>query len=149
MQDMDIRLAIPGDIPECAALRGRTRENAISVEQLAAMGITVDSWAAEVESGLLTGYVCVVREAIVGYCFGENASGEILVLAVLPNYESRGIGSRLLGLVVGHLSARGHKRLFLGCTVDPAVRAHGFYRRLGWHSSGTIDRRGDEVLELF
>jgi len=130
-------------------LRGWTRENAISVEQLAAMGITVESWADELKSGLLMGYVHVDRGSIVGYCFGENASGEIVVLALLPGYEHRGIGRRLLRLVVNHLSARGHERLFLGCTVDPAARSPGFYRHLGWASTGTFDRQGDEVLELF
>ena len=25
----------------------------------------------------------------------------------------------------------------------------GFYRHLGWRSTGTVDRLGDEVLELF
>jgi GNAT superfamily N-acetyltransferase len=146
---MKCRLAVPDDIQECAVLRGRTRENAISIEQLAAMGITVESWADEVKSGLLTGYVHVDRGSIVGYCFGESASGEIVVLALLPTHEHRGIGRRLLGLVVDHLSAHGHTRLFLGCTVDPTARAHGFYRHLGWASTGTFDRRGDEVLELF
>jgi GNAT superfamily N-acetyltransferase len=147
--DVNYRLAAPDDIHECAVLRGRTRENAISLEQLTAMGITVESWVDEVKSGLLTGYVHVDGGSIVGYCFGEDASGEIVVLALLPSHENRGIGRRLLALVVNHLSARGHARLFLGCSVDPAARSHGFYRHLGWVSTGTLDRRGDEVLELF
>ena len=58
---MKCRPAVPEDIQACAVLRGRTRENAISVGQLAAMGITVESWANEVKSGLLTGYVHIDR----------------------------------------------------------------------------------------
>ncbi len=133
---MNSRLAVPDDIQACVVLRGQTRENAVSAEQLAAMGITVETWANDVRSGSLTGYVRTDHESIIGYCFGENASGEVLVLALLPNYENRGVGKRLLGLVVKHLYSAGPRRLFLGCAADPATRSHGFYRHLGWASTG-------------
>lgn len=143
------RPANPDDIPVCLVLRGQTRENAVSVERLAAVGITAESWANAVAMDLLPGYVCTDDGSIVGYCFGDKASGEVVVLALLPAYEGRGIGRHLLGLVVSHLSKVGHKRLFLGCSADPATRSHGFYRHLGWASTGTFDRAGDEVLEFF
>jgi ribosomal protein S18 acetylase RimI-like enzyme len=146
---MNSRLAIPDDIAACIVLRGQTREYAISAEKLAAMGITEESWANDVRSGSLTGYVSTDHESIIGYCFGDNATGEVVVLALLPAYENRGIGRHLLSLVVKHLSATGHRRLFLGCAADPAMRSHGFYRHLGWVSTGTFDRAGDEILELF
>src|SRR5688500_1079066 len=138
------RSAIPADIAACVDLRGKTRENAASAERLAAVGITVASWADDVKTGALTGFVCTDEDAIAGYCFGDVASGEVVVLALLPAYESRGIGRRLLDLVVERLSAGGHQRLFLGCSADPATRSHGFYRHLGWSSTGTIDRFNDE-----
>src|SRR5687768_15349632 len=109
------RLATPDDIQECLILRGRTRQNAISPERLATMGITVQSWANDVRSGSLVGYVCTDDESIVGYCFGGIASGEVVVLALLPTHEAQGIGRHLLGLVINHLSASGHERLYLGC----------------------------------
>jgi GNAT superfamily N-acetyltransferase len=130
-------------------LRGQTRENAISSERLEALGITVESWGSDVNSGALTGYVCTDRESIIGYCFGDNASGEVVVLVLHPDYENRGIGRQLLDLVVRHLRARGHERLFLGCSADPNVRSHGFYRHLGWTFTGERDHLGDEVLEYF
>jgi GNAT superfamily N-acetyltransferase len=143
------RRATTDDIHACLILRGRTRQNAISVERLAAMGITEDSWSADVRSDSLPGYVCCDKDSIVGYCFGDKASGEVVVLALLPEYEGRGIGRRLLGLVVDHLAGVGHERLFLGCAADPATRSHGFYRHLGWVCTGTFDGAGDEILELF
>ena len=146
---LQFRAATPADINACVDLRGRTRENAISAERLAQMGITVASWAEDVKTGALPGFVCTDEGAIAGYCFGEMASGEVVVLALLPQYESRGIGRRLLGLVAGQLSAVGHKRLFLGCAADPKTRSYGFYRHLGWSSTGRVDRFGDEVLEYF
>ena len=52
------RAATAEDVPACLELRGRTRENAIRVQRLAAMGITAQSWSDDVRSGLLPGYVC-------------------------------------------------------------------------------------------
>ena len=147
--NMNSRLAIPDDIPACLVLRGQTRENAISAARLASMGITAESWANDVRSGSLTGFVCIEHGSIVGYCFGDNANGEVVVLALLPAFERRGLGRHLLSLVVKHLSDAGYSRLFLGCSVDSAARSHGFYRHLGWAPTGTVDRAGDEILELF
>lgn len=144
---LQFRPATPDDIAACVILRGKTRQNAISEERLASMGITVESWAEDVRSGALPGYVCVDAGEIVGYCFGHKTSGEVIVLALLPAYEGQGIGRRLLDLMVTHLGALGHERLFLGCSPDPATRSHGFYRHLGWTSTGTFDDNGDEVLE--
>ena len=143
------RAATEDDIPACLVLRGRTRENAISPERLAGMGITAASWSDEVRTGALLGFVCVDRGTVVGYCFGEAATGEVVVLALLPEHEGRGIGRHLLGLVVAQLAAAGHARLFLGCSPDPRTRSHGFYRHLGWTPTGRFDSRGDELLEWF
>ena len=145
---LSFRAAAPADIAACVDLRGRTRENAVSAQRLAAMGITVASWAKDVETGALAGFVCTEDDRIVGYCFGDIASGEVVVLALLPQVESQGAGRRLLDLVVGRLSAAGHQRLFLGCSADPKTRSHGFYRHLGWRSTGAFDRFNDEILEL-
>ena len=146
---MNSRLAIADDIAACLILRGQTRENAISTERLAAMGITAEAWANDVRSGSLTGFVCTEHESIIGYCFGDNANGEVVVLALLPAFEHRGVGRHLLSLVVRHLSDTGYRRLFLGCSADPSTRSHGFYRHLGWAPTGVFDLAGDEVLELF
>ncbi len=142
------RPACPADAEACVALRGRTRQNAVSRERLAELGITPASWADDTRSGRLPGHVCLDGEQLVGYCFGDTASGEIVVLALLPEHEGRGIGRQLLGLMVQTLREAGHQRLFLGCARDPATRSHGFYRHLGWRPTGEFDALGDEVLEL-
>ena len=142
------RPATPHDIAECIVVRGQTRENAVTVERLAAVGVTLESWRADVESGTLPGFVCEEQGRIVGYCFGDVTSGEIVVLALLPQAEHQGLGRALLAQTVALLQARGFTRLFLGCAADPAVRSHGFYRHLGWQPTGEVDTRGDEILEL-
>jgi L-amino acid N-acyltransferase YncA len=70
------------------------------------------------------------------------------VLALLPEWEGRGIGKSLLQMMVADLAKLGFRRLFLGCSSDPTVRSYGFYRYLGWKSTGTFDANHDEVLEL-
>ena len=143
------RSAQPADAAECVAVRGRTRENALSAGQLRALGITAKSWAENIRCGALPGHVCTSAGNIIGYCFGLRDSGEIEVLAVLPEFEDGGIGRELLHRTAGSLAELGHRRLFLGCSPDPTSRSYGFYRHLGWRSTGTFDQRGDEILEIF
>lgn len=142
------RGAVPSDIAACIELRGKTRENAVSVERLKQLGVTQASWSADVANGDLPGYVCLDQGQIVGYCFADKRSGEIVVLALLPPWEGRGIGKSLLELSVTDLAKLGFQRLFLGCSSDPKVRSYGFYRHLGWKSTDTFDANHDEVLEL-
>jgi N-acetylglutamate synthase-like GNAT family acetyltransferase len=141
------RKAVPGDTPACILLRGMTRENAFSVEQLAERGITLESWRDAIADGSLPGHLATEDGKIVGYCFAHADSGEIAVLALLPSHEGKGIGRKLLALMVEDLRQRGLTRLFLGCSTDPEVRSYGFYRHLGWRSTGSFDEAGDEVLE--
>lgn len=140
--------AIASDTVECVRLRGQTRENAVSEARLRELGVTVENWRADIESGVLPGYVCRDGAKLVGYCFGDARSGELVVLALLPDYEGLGLGRRLLDLVVKQLRGLGHQRFFLGCSADPSVRSYGFYRHLGWRSTGKPYRLGDEELEL-
>jgi len=68
----------------------------------------------------------------VGFAMGNGLTGEMWVVAVLPEYEGRGIGRALLGRVEAYLRSRGRSRLWLTTDVDPSLRAYGFYRRCGW-----------------
>ena len=143
------RPALPEDAEECVAVRGRTRQNAASEEWLRSIGVTSHSWGENIRSGALPGHVCTVDGKVVGFCFGARATGEIEVVALLPDFENRGIGRELLDRTSKALAKLGHTRLFLGCSPDPASRSHGFYRHLGWRSTGTFDKYGDEILENF
>jgi ribosomal protein S18 acetylase RimI-like enzyme len=155
---LSYRPAVPADAAACVTLRGQTRENSVSAARLAELGITAENWGADILSGALPGWLCEgdheepseapKARKLLGYCFGDTRTGEIVVLALLPEAEGRGIGKTLLGRMVGLLHARGFRRLFLGTASSSAVRSHGFYRHLGWRPTGETDARGDEVLEL-
>lgn len=145
--NLQYRTATPADARDCIRLRGLTRDNAIPDDLLASVGITAESWAKDIQDGASPGFVCTAADEMAGYCFGSAKTGEVLVLAMHPNYEDRGIGKELLRLVVEYLQAQGHDRPFLACSPDPSVRSYGFYRHLGWSSTGSFDDNGDEVLE--
>lgn len=146
---LEYRVVRPDDVPECLILRGETRENSISAKTLKARAITVDSWAKDVRWRTLQGCVCLSGAMIVGYSFGDKGSGEVAVLALLPAFENQGIGKSLLSRVEKEFGALGFNRLFLGCSPDRSTRSYGFYRHLGWQSTGTFDASGDEILERF
>ena len=140
--------ALAQDAAAFITLRGQTRQNAVSAERLAELGITALSWAGLMRSGNLSGHACHANGLLAGYCFGDIASGEIIVLALLPELENMGAGKTVLALVMDDLYRHGHRRLFLGCSSDPASRSYGFYRHLGWVPTGDTDAHGDEVLEF-
>ncbi len=146
--DTSIEPARAEEADEFIQLRGRTRENAVPEARLASLGITAGTWAADIRAGLLLGFTAKESGRLVGYCFGNTKTGEIVVLAVLPEAEGKGIGRALLSQVVASLRIRGHQKLFLGCSADPNVRSHGFYRHLGWRPTGAVDSHNDEILEL-
>ena len=140
------RPALPSDISTCMAIRGKTRDNPMTVEDLASFGVTEASWSSAVQQGQTIGTVYETDGEIVGYCFGDTQTAEILVLAVLPEFEGQGVGKTLLRDVMEKLFQEGHQRLWLAASPDPAVLANGFYRYLGWQPTGEADIHLDEIL---
>ena len=116
-----------GDIEELFDVRGATRENAAATTK---------------------GWVCSYESRIVGFCMVESDAGKVLGLAVLPEFEGRGIGKTLLSLAVEWLRSFGPPRIWLGASSDQDTRAYGFYRSLGWRPVGEGDPSGDEILVL-
>ena len=142
------RETLPSDIDGLFSVRARTRESAISREGLASIGIAPKSIAKQMASGRLKGWVCLHGATLVGFCNGDGDSGEVLVLAVLPEYERRGVGTGLLSRVVEWLRSVGCNTIWLAASPDTRIRAHGFYRSLGWRPNGKTEQNGDEILVL-
>jgi GNAT superfamily N-acetyltransferase len=145
---LEYRSAKPADIAECIDIRGMTRDNAISAMRLSEMGITLESWSEHVRTNSLPGVVCVSEDRIVGYSFCDRMTGEVVVLALRPEYENQGIGRKLLERIVELLSSYGHATIFLRCSSDPKSRSYGFYRHIGWRTTNAFDENNDEILEL-
>ena len=142
------RETLLSDIEGLFSVRAGTRQNPISKEGLASIGVTPESIAKQMASSRLKGWVCLDGSALVGFCNGDGETGEVLVLAVLPEYERRGIGTGLLSRVVEWLRSVSSNTIWLAASPDPRIRAHGFYRSLGWRPNGKTEQNGDEILVL-
>jgi GNAT superfamily N-acetyltransferase len=96
----------------------------------------------------LRSWECVADSQVVGHCAGDATTGEIVGLSVIPTHQGRGIGKRLLAQVVSAMRAEGANRIWVAAPSDPAVRAYGFYRAVGWRPTGGRTPDGSEILEL-
>jgi GNAT superfamily N-acetyltransferase len=63
----------------------------------------------------------VIETARNSLCNGDGETCEILVLAVLPEYEGRGIGSKLLAHVVEWLRSVGFNTWLISITARLAM----------------------------
>jgi len=129
---VNIREITSADIPVLFELRPRTRETALTVEKLRILGITPESVAAWLK-GSTEGWLCQTNAGeIVGFCMADISTGELLVIALPPEYERRGIGGKLMQCAESRLAQSGCSRAWLTTALDPALRAYGFYRHRGW-----------------
>lgn len=77
------------------------------------------------------------RGVIVGFSAADPRDGGIWALFVMPSFEGKGIGSRLLAEACSCLQSAGIERAWL--TTDPNTRAEQFYRTAGWECVGERD----------
>jgi len=139
-----LREATAADLPGISAVRLAVRENATTPAELDRRGITNESVAASFLANS-RGWVALESGAIVGFSIADRADCSIFALFVLPGYEGRGLGSRLLDLAVDWLWESGADRVWL--TTDPRTRAAGFYDRRAWVAVGS-EGNGEQRYEL-
>ena len=144
---VEFRDAKTEDFGRCIEIRGMTRDNPIPAEILEEIGVTEEEWVPLIKNKSVIGVVSESSEGVVGFCNGDVATGEVLVLALLPDYEGLGLGKSMLSLVTDKLFSFGLEKLWLAASPNPEIRAHGFYRHIGWVPNGVIDKNGDELLE--
>ena len=126
-----IREIAVNDIPDLFVVRPQTRENAMSVEELASIGITPDSIEAAIR-GSHKGWLFEENGEVGGFAMGDSDKGELTVMAMLPVHEGKGIGGQLLRNVECWLESEGCKRIWLTTDTNPKLRAYGFYLSQGW-----------------
>lgn len=132
------------DLPAVFALRLSTVENRVTMEELEKdYGVTPRSLAEAMRSHA-RGWLCEDSGRVVGFSMGNKSTGEVTVVAVLPDYEGHGIGKNVLRRVQDWIFCEGHDEVWLWATDDPSIRAYEFYRRLGWRATG--ETRGDEEM---
>jgi GNAT superfamily N-acetyltransferase len=125
----------PDDVPALFDVRVATRENRLSRDELSARGIT-ESAVQQRLAGSFRGWLCACDGRVVGFAMGDGSTGELEVIAVLPEYEGRGVGRGLLERVERWLRSVGWNELWLLTDPDVSLRAYRFYRAAGWLDAG-------------
>jgi GNAT superfamily N-acetyltransferase len=90
---------------------------------------------------------CVHESQVVGHCNANRSTGEITGLQVIHSYRRRGIGKRVLALVVSRLQAAGMQRVWLSLPREPRPPAYDFFLAVGWRPTGERTAQGDDILE--
>jgi GNAT superfamily N-acetyltransferase len=126
-----IRGIVESDIPALFLVRPQPRENAMSVDELASIGITQDSMKAAIK-GSHRGWLFEEDGEAGGFAMGDSEKAELTVMAMLPAHERKGIGGKLLTRVENWLESEGCRRIWLTTDINPHLKAYGFYLRHGW-----------------
>jgi GNAT superfamily N-acetyltransferase len=142
---MRFREITAADVPALFVMRPKTRENAMTVEELDRLGINPRS-VTDSLARTTKGWLCEDGGAVVGFSMADSATAEFLVIAVLPEYEGKGVGGGLMARVTAWLLECGCTRSWLTTDVDTSLRAYGFYRKHGW-SDWKVER-GLRYMEL-
>jgi len=142
---MIFRKMVRDDIARCIEIRTSVRENRYSMEALVKEGIT-EALVAQMLDTTHQGWVCEVYGQIVGFSIGNKETSEFWVVAVLPEFEGRGIGKRLTVLTQEWLWASGCGEIWLWTSPDTSTRAYALYKNLGWKDCGV--QEGQRIMKL-
>ena len=134
-----IREGRASDLPAITHVRTSVRENCLSVEQMAALGIVPEKTIAEMQAGDLGCWVAEEHGEIVAFAMADRRDGNIFALFVLSEHESKGFGTMLLIHCEEWLKAQGITQAML--STGRNTRAYGFYLSRGWQLTGEISGR--------
>jgi ribosomal-protein-alanine N-acetyltransferase len=122
-------------------VRAALVEDADALARLHALSFA-QGWSAQelrvwLERADAPGWVCVVRAARVGFILVQDLgdAGDILTLAVDPDWRRKGVGQALVRAAMAGLRARGAQRLLLDVREDNDG-AVALYSRLGFQRDG-------------
>lgn len=141
---IDVRPADARDIPGIFHVRTSVKENLLTLQQMRLMGITPESVAASLAKDSKA-WVAEERGHIVAFSIADRSTASIFALFVLPEFEGRGLGTRLLDLAISWLIENSAKKIWLNTAARS--RAAAFYRRRGWVCA-KIEKNGELRLEF-
>lgn len=136
-----IRAATQDDVDTLFNIRTRVVQNHLSVEQMAQLDITPQVLADSIREAPCA-WVAEVDGQPVAFSMVDLATGEVFAMFVLPTHENLGLGRQLMAVAETALFER-HATLFLVTDGRDEIRANGFYQRLGWTVTGSVE--GDDV----
>lgn len=139
---ISIRQAQQTDVDGIFHVRTSVHENALTIAELAEMGITPAAVTEMIRSAPCA-WVASDNAKIIGFSMIDPAEGALFAAFVLPSHEGKGIGKRLVQAAETALFAQ-YALIWLETAVTS--RAAGFYRHLGWGNAQDIGG-GDIRLE--
>lgn len=142
-----IRAGQIADLAEITRIRTAVTDIHLSVEQMAEMGITHASIAAELNEGHLACWVAMDGDVIAGFSMADRRDGKIFALFMDAAHEGKGHGSALLSACEDWLKDQGHAEARLSTERDS--RAFAFYSRRGWREVGSKPGGDAELVKTF
>lgn len=125
------RQIVEADIPALIQIRLATWGNDKGAEEMAALGINLDSVAARLRCDH-AGWIAFSNDSPVGFAMANRSNGELWVIAVLMECARQGIGRELMRQAEAWLFSHGWKEIWLTTYTDEQSDAVRFYRHLGW-----------------
>ncbi|NWA39764.1 GNAT family N-acetyltransferase [Pseudomonas reactans] len=132
---INIRTAQLADIDGIFDVRTSVTENHLSREEMRQMGITESAVAEMIENNHCA-WVATENDKIIGFSMILPDEGCLFAAFVLPEYEGRGVGRRLVSLAEQELFKH-HEIAWL--ETDKNSRAAKFYMQLGWGNKKAIN----------
>jgi ribosomal protein S18 acetylase RimI-like enzyme len=132
---ISIRDAAEDDIPAIFEVRTSVRENHLSIEQMADMGITFETIRKALREHPCI-WVAAQEGRIFGFSMVDVEDACMFAAFVRPECEGLGIGRQLVERAEAFLFERHH---FIWLATDASSRAAGFYERLGWKRSDDLE----------
>lgn len=132
---MKVRTAAHDDVKAMFEVRTSVRENHMSLEELADIGITPETLP-EMLSGTGRGWVALDHGILVAFAMAEASEATVFAIFVRASHENRGLDRLLMNEAEKWLYSEGCAEIWLLTDPNPEVRANGFYRHLGWVDDG-------------
>jgi GNAT superfamily N-acetyltransferase len=108
---MRIRIATDADIPAIFDVRTSVRENHLSLDALADLGITPASVAEMLRSTMRAWVAEDDGGEVVAFAMADAAEATVFAIFVRPDHEGRGLGRRLMREAESWLFASGCKEI--------------------------------------
>ena len=126
---MIFRQAQIEDIKQIQIVRNSVKENTLSNPFL----VTEKDYR-EFLTERGNGWVCEIDNQIIGFAIVDLRDNNIWALFLKPEFEGKGIGTKLQNLMLDWYFEKGKENVWLG--TSPNTRAEKFYTESGWVENG-------------
>lgn len=128
------------DIEQIQFVRRSVKENRLSDPALVS-----DADVEEYMTNRGRGWVCEQGNRILGFAIVDLIENNVWALFVHPDYEAKGIGKKLHGIMLDWYFLHTRETIWLG--TEPQSRAEKFYRLQSWKQAGTHGK-GEVKMEM-